>query len=291
MFFLCCTQLRPILSLFWAKVALLYLFLHLIKKILLPTSTFNSEFSSFITTVGPPQGVSKIDLSLLLNLKPRTSSIYFLPKIHKPDNRDRPIVASFSSSTKYVSAYIDAHLQPIVKSLPSYIKDTNHFLKIILSLPMSLPPNTIMATVDVTSLYTNIPHPHGLSSLEHFLNKRPPHFLPSTQFLIQVTQFILTHKYFSCDSRHYLQVKGTIMGTRMAPSYCNLFMGFIEQDFLDFIVEKPSLWLHLMDDIFLLWPQGPNSLTQFLECLNSRYPVQFTWHTFSSMDAVSCSKS
>ena len=58
---------------------------------------------------------------------------------------------------------------------------------------MPLPPNTIMATVDVTSFYTNIPHPYGLSALEHVLNKRPPHTLPSTQFLIQLTQFILTH--------------------------------------------------------------------------------------------------
>ena len=30
---------------------------------------------------------------------------------------------------------------------------------------------TIMATVDVTSLYNNIPHPYDLSALEHFLNQ------------------------------------------------------------------------------------------------------------------------
>ena len=59
-------------------------------------------------------------------------------------------------------------------------------------------------------------------------------------------------------------------------------MGFLEQDFLHSAVEKPSLWLHFIDDIFLLWPHGPNSLTQFLERLNSRYPIQFTWHTSSS---------
>ena len=105
-----------------------------------PTSTFNTDLSKFLTTAGPSQGLSKDDLSLLHNPKPRTPSLYFLPKVHKPNNPGRPIVASFSSSTERVSAYIDAHLQPIVKSLPSYIKDSNHFLQIILSLPMPLTP-------------------------------------------------------------------------------------------------------------------------------------------------------
>ena len=48
------------------------------------------------------------------------------------------------------------------------------------SLPMLLPPNTIMVTVDVTSLYTNIPHSHGLSALEHFLNQCPAYSLATT---------------------------------------------------------------------------------------------------------------
>ena len=68
----------------------------------------------------------------------------------------------------------------------------------------------------------------------------------------------------------------------MASPYANLFMSLLEQDFLHSAVKKPSLWLRFIDDIFLLWPHGPNYLTQFLECLNSRYPIQFTWHTSSS---------
>ena len=36
-----------------------------------------------------------------------------------------------------------------------------------------------------------------------------------------------------------------------------------------------------IDDIFLLWPHGPNSLTQLLEPLNSHYPIKFTWHNSS----------
>ena len=40
-----------------------------------------------------------------------------------------------------------------------------------------------------------------------------------------------------------------------------------------------SLWLRFIDDIFLLWTHGPESLTNFLEQLNSQYSVHFTWNT------------
>jgi hypothetical protein len=30
---------------------------------------------------------------------------------------------------------------------------------------------------------------------------------------------------FTFDGNHYLQINGTAMGTKMAPSYANIFMG------------------------------------------------------------------
>ena len=91
-----------------------------------------------------------------------------------------------------------------------------------------------------------------------------PHSIPSTQFFVH-----LTHNNFCFKSHHHLQVKGMAVGTHMAPSYANLFMGHLEQDFLGSQLDKPSLWLRFIDDIFLLWCHGPNSFTAFLEWLNS----------------------
>ena len=39
---------------------------------------------------------------------------------------------------------------------------------------------------------------------------------------------ILTMNNFSFNDNHYLQIHGTAMGTKMAPSYANLFLGFFE---------------------------------------------------------------
>ena len=66
----------------------------------------------------------------LIITTPRTSCIYFLPKIHKPNNPGRPIVSACSCPSELISSYLDKVMVPIVKTLPSYIKDCQHALEI-----------------------------------------------------------------------------------------------------------------------------------------------------------------
>ena len=64
----------------------------------------------------------------LIITTPRTSCIYFLPKIHKPNNPGRPIISACSCPTELISSYLDKIMASIVKSLPSYIKTVNTHL-------------------------------------------------------------------------------------------------------------------------------------------------------------------
>jgi len=61
-----------------------------------------------------------------------------------------------------------------------------HFLSKIYSISDPLPPDIIFVPVDVTSLYTDIPHTHGLAALEHFLDIRSSPRKPNTPFLLQL---------------------------------------------------------------------------------------------------------
>ena len=61
----------------------------------------------------------------------RTSRLYFLKKIHKNPMGIRPIVSSCNSITEPISQFVDRWLQPHVKTLPSYLKDSTEFLKLI----------------------------------------------------------------------------------------------------------------------------------------------------------------
>ena len=104
----------------------------------------------------------------LIITTPRTSCIYFLPKIHKPNNPGRPIVSACSCPTELISSYLDKIMAPIVKTLPSYIKDSQHALEIFRDFSF-LDQNKLIFTMDITSLYTV--NDEGLRALKHFFDQ------------------------------------------------------------------------------------------------------------------------
>ena len=76
--------------------------------------------------------------------------------------------------TSEISRFVDDHLQPLVREIPSYIKDTNEFIKKKNNFPV--PPNSLLVTMDVTSLYTSIPNDEGIASVKNksiITQKRP----------------------------------------------------------------------------------------------------------------------
>ena len=168
-------------------------------------------------------------LKFLTITTPRTLCIYFLPKIHKPNNPGRPIVSACSCPTELISSYLDKIMAPIVKTLPSYIKDSQHALEIFRDFSF-LDQNKLIFTMDITSLYTVIPNDEGLRALKHFFDQRTVKE-PSSETLLRLAELVLTLNCFSFGGNYYKQTNGVAMGTKMGPSYANLFVGFIEHQF------------------------------------------------------------
>ena len=72
--------------------------------------------------------------------------------------------AGYSGSggpTERISNFVDSLLQPIAKKQESYIKNTTHFINFIEN--TRLPDNAILVSLDVCSLYTNIPQEEGIN--------------------------------------------------------------------------------------------------------------------------------
>ena len=84
--------------------------------------------------------------------KARPGNIYFVPKIHKPQRPPpaRPIWNTINSAT--------ANISSLVRKLPSYLKDDNHFLRKLNEINNSetLPADTLLVTWDIKSLDANI---------------------------------------------------------------------------------------------------------------------------------------
>ena len=150
---------------------------------------------------------------------------YVLPKIHKANIPGRPIVSACSCPTEHISEYPDVILQPLVQSLPTDIKHSTHALNLIedINLNQNFEPKYLF-TMDVTSLYTCIPHSDGLKALQYFLNKRTT-LHPPTDTLIRLAELVLNKNTFSFKGEAFSQMSGIAMGTKMGPSYACLFMG------------------------------------------------------------------
>ena len=60
--------------------------------------------------------------------------------------------------------------------------------------------------------------------------------------LVWFIELILTKSNFTFNEKHYLQLHGMVMGTRMAPSYANIFMHHLEVRLLNHVDDKPDIW-------------------------------------------------
>ena len=180
-----------------------------------------------------------------------------------------------------------------LQTTQSFIKDTTHFLNKLQQLGQ-LPNNAILVTLDVSSLYTNIPHNEGIDACRHFLDARNrTSSTISTETLCDLIRMILTMNNFTFHDRHYLQIHGPAMGTRMAPSYANLFLAKFETDALLRAPFQPYIWWRFIDDIFMIWTHSLDDLQTFTTYLNNIHPtIKFTSnHSFTSIPFLDVSVS
>ena len=129
--------------------------------------------------------------------------------------------------------------------------DTNDFLRRLNEIYHLITPESIMITMDINYLCTNIPHTDGINACRPFLNRNTtdPALINNIPILID---FILTHNLLIFNNDHYSQINGTAMGTKMAPAYANIFMDAIETLFLSASPIRPSIYYRYVDDIFLI---------------------------------------
>ena len=91
----------------------------------------------------------------------RIPVFYTLTKIHKPKPIGGPIISSCEGPTERISSFADSLLQPLAKVQKSYLTDTTEFINFIER--TKVPKNIFLVSMDVTSLYTKIPHEEGVT--------------------------------------------------------------------------------------------------------------------------------
>ncbi|MEW8548114.1 MAG: hypothetical protein AB2693_31815, partial [Candidatus Thiodiazotropha sp.] len=251
--------------------------------------------------------LTKKENDYLCNFEVKHSNFYGLPKIHKsskikeacqsgeklnyvkiepPENLlFRPIVAGPSCETHRLSNLVDILLKPYVSHIDSYIRDSLDFLNY---LPETVEDGTLLVSFDIVNLYSNISHSLGLEAMEHWLNKYPAkiHRRFSKTFILEAIKLILENNNFYFNGKYYQQIKGTAMGTKCAPTYATLVLGYLEQILYrniqtqygnELYIYIEANWKRFLDDCFTFWTKSKSELCLFHSMLNNLHPdIKFT---------------
>ena len=139
-----------------------------------------------------------------------------------------------------MSAFLKCHLKPIAQKIKSCVKNTNHFLRKLDARP-SLTEGIILCTIDVVGLYPNIPHKDGLVAMRKALDAREDKTV-STDSFIELAECVLKNNIFEHNTSFYKELRGTAIGTKMAPPYAIIFMGDLEEKLFKDCDKKSFAW-------------------------------------------------
>ena len=115
--------------------------------------------------------------------------------------------------------------------METYVKDDWDFIR---KLPFHVDYPSVLASWDVVSVYTSIPHVLGLEVLSYW-NDKKRNLIPecfTKAFILEATSFVLSNNNFHFDRYMFLQLFGTAMGTKFTPPYAYLSVGYLEETIL-----------------------------------------------------------
>jgi hypothetical protein len=243
------------------------------------TDGVKSKADDIISLLHQAGYLEEDQLIYLTNFDARCPIFYGLPKIHKKGIPLRPIVSQTNGPTMMINALVDKYLTVAEKAIPDLFQDTTAFLNLI-EKHKSVPPNTLLVTMDVSSLYTNIPHEEGINFVAkayqetlHLWDSQAPQLRPiPTEDLKILMQFILKNCTFEFNGAYFKQLYGTTMGAKFSVKFANIYM---HQWFLHYLPgfngRKFDFIGRLIDDVFTLWPYSRQELDDLISYMNNAH--------------------
>lgn len=239
-----------------------------------PTSTIQQKANKIVTQLkkGNYIDAALARKSTIYNAVP--PRFYGLPKIHKTPVKLRPIISSIDSPTSKISQLVASILTKAYNSENEYyIKDSFRFAE--LTNNKKLPDNYILVSLDVVSLFSNIPLDLVVKSVSNKWGAIEQHCdIPIEKFLELVT-FIFKNTYFSYENRFYKQTLGAPMGGQAS----SIIATYVMDDLLDNCIPKLTFSIPLIkkyvDDLICSIPN--DSQNEILEVFNAyNEHIQFT---------------
>ena len=195
-------------------------------------------------------------------------------KTHKNNNPLRPIISQVPTCTYDISKQLNVLITPYIPSEYA-IKSTDEFLDILHSTNC----DGILASLDVTSLFTNVPIQDTIDIIIQNVYNHPtipPLNIP--QDILQKLLKICTSEavFRAPNGNLFNQVDGIAMGSALGPTFAAFYMGNLEKIVLNEIQTKPKIYARYVDDIFLI-VEDQSELTHLKSLMEQNSVLEFTF--------------
>ena len=211
-----------------------------------PCKTLKQNVNGVIDKVNAVRGDLKLD-KIIGDYQP--GYMYGNVKTHKNGNPLRPIISQIPTPTYQLAKTLNQIISPYIPK-DYLLNSTKDFIDILRTSPC----NGIIASLDVQSLFTNVPIDETIDIIVHNVSNHPHLPVPKIPLTLLRRLLELCTKeapFRSPDGKLYVQIEGVAMGSPLGPTFANFYMGEIEKRVFESDANKPSLYARYVDDIFV----------------------------------------
>ena len=241
-----------------------------------PTLSLKRELNKHIAIVNSVQNGNKLS-KLVGHYEP--GYIYANPKIHKRivNPPIRPIVSQIGTPTCQVAKELNAI---IVKYMPGQytVQSTSEFLSLVQH--QHFPSTSILASLDVESLFTNVPVVETVNIILQYVYHHPTLSPPTIPLATMKDLLILCTTrtpFHSVNGSIYQQKDGVMMGSSLGCTFANYYMAHLEEKVFNANPQAaPLIYARYVDDVFLLL-ENINQLHDIKTLFENNSVLRFTY--------------
>ena len=232
-------------------------------KVLKNEEKISEKESDSICPVGTTPGIPKVNKMVINNT----------PKF-------RPILSAINTPTYLLAKYLNTILS-LLTTNEFTVENSFGFTEEVVNYDHYL----YMASLDVESLFTNIPLEETIKNCVNdlFSNNFYSGKL-SRKDLYELLKLATTESSFIFDNKLYKQIDGVAMGSPSGPTLANAFLCHSKKNWLNECPSqfKPVIYRRYVDDIFVLF-KSKEHLKLFVNYTNSKHRnIKFTFETEDS---------
>ena len=198
----------------------------------------------------------------------------------------RPIVDGIGSPTHELARFLSDILTPLTRKTNTHIKSSHDFVQKVAS--VSIDPDKVMVSFDVSSLYTNVPKAEAIEVVRELLESDSTlgeRTNLSVGQIIEGVETCLSLREFVFDSDFYVQDQGLAMGSPISPVLANAYMENFEQRALSSFQIPPKVFWRYVDDTFVIIKREClNAFHQHLNSIDAH--IQFSMELESTSGAL-----